>query len=163
MKRGAKECWIQGAFFGRMLRGPGEQRAMSQIPDEAAERVLGTIREVIEMDANGQQAEAEAFFRPLVEEFPESSLVHSYMCWILSRSGKHREAIDNGRVAVKLSPESELSSVMLFRALWGADEHAPAFEEMKRLEKYGHSEEYARMMQEWNEGVKEDAASEAIQ
>jgi predicted Zn-dependent protease len=124
---------------------------MSQIPDEAAERVLGVIREVIEMDANEQHAEAEAFFRPLVEEFPQASLVHAYMCWILSRSGKHREAIEHGRVAVRLSPESELSSVMLFRALWGAGEHALAFEEMRRLEKYGRSEEYARMMQEWNE------------
>ena len=140
---------------------------MGQIPDEAAERVLGYIREAIEMDANGQTAEAEAFFRPLVDEFPQASLVHSYMCWILSRLGKHREAIDHGRVAVRLSPESELSSVMLFRALWGAGEHAQAFEEMKRLEKYGHSDEYARMMQEWKEeaskGSREDAASETTQ
>jgi predicted Zn-dependent protease len=136
---------------------------MSQIPDEAAERVLGAIREVIEMDANGQHAEAEAFFRPLLDEFPQASLVHAYLCWILSRSGKHREAIEHGRVAVKLQPESELSSVMLFRALWGAGEHALAFEEMKRLEKYGHSEEYARLMQEWNEAIKDDAASQTIQ
>jgi len=136
---------------------------MSQIPDEAAERVLECIREVIEMDEDGRHAEAEAFFRPLVEEFPQASLVHSYMCWILSRAGKHREAIEHGRVAVWLQPESELSSVMLFRALWGAGQHELAFEEMKRLETYGHSEEYARMMQEWNEGVKDDAASETIQ
>jgi len=136
---------------------------MSQIPDEAAERVLGTIREVIEMDANGRHAEAEAFFRPLLEEFPQASLVHAYMCWILSRAGKHREAIEHGRVAVKLQPESELSSVMLFRALWGAGEHVLAFEEMKRLENYGHSEEYARMMREWDEGAKDDAASKTIQ
>ncbi|MGD0911299.1 MAG: hypothetical protein ABR928_05345 [Terracidiphilus sp.] len=136
---------------------------MSQIPDEAAERVLGAIREVIEMDANGRHAEAEAFFRPLLDEFPQASLVHAYLCWILSRSGKHREAIEHGRVAVKLQPESELSSVMLFRALWGAGEHALAFEEMKRLEKYGHSEEYARLMQEWNEAIKDDAASQTIQ
>ena len=136
---------------------------MSEIPDYAAERVLGVIREVIQMDADGQHAEAEAFFRPLVDEFPQASLVHAYMCWVLSRSGKHREAIEHGRVAVRLQPESELSSVMLFRALWGAGEHALAFEEMKRLEKYGHSEEYARLMQEWNEAIKDDAASQTIQ
>ena len=105
---------------------------MSQIPEEAAERVLGMIREIIEMDANGQCVQAEAFFRPLVDEFPQASLVHSYMCWILSRTGKHREAIEHGRVAIGLSPESELSSVMLFRALWIAGERALAFEEMKR-------------------------------
>ena len=136
---------------------------MSQIPEEAGERMLGYIREVGDMCAEGKYAEAEAFFRPLLEEFPQASLVHSYMCWVLSRSGKHREAIEHGRVAVRLQPESELSSVMLFRALWGAGEHALAFEEMKRLEKYGHSEEYARMMEEWNEALKDDAASETIQ
>lgn len=136
---------------------------MSQIPDEAAERVLGMIREIIEMDANGQCVQAEAFFRPLVEEFPQASLMHSYMCWILSRTGKHREAIEHGRVAIGLSPESELSSVMFFRALWFAGERPLAFEEMKRLEKFGHSEEYERIMQEWNEGVKQDAASESIE
>jgi predicted Zn-dependent protease len=136
---------------------------MTQIPDESAERVLGVIREVIEMDANGQYAEAEAFFRPLLDEFPQASLVHSYMCWILSRSGKHREAIEHGRIAINLTPQSELSSVMLFRALWGAGEHALAFEEMRRLEKYGHSEEYARMMAEWNEAAKDDAKRQTIQ
>jgi predicted Zn-dependent protease len=141
---------------------PGEQTIMSEIPDEAAARVLGAIHEVSEMVEEGQLAVAEAFFRPLIDEFPQASVVHSYMCWILSRSGKHREAIEHGRVAVRLTPESELSSVMLFRALWGAGEHALAFEEMKRLEKYGHSEEYAQMMQAWNEAKRQDDASKTI-
>lgn len=136
---------------------------MPQVPDEAAERVLGAIHEVSEMVEEGQYAEAEAFFQPLVDEFPQASLVHSYMCWILSCAGKHREAIEHGRVAIRLTPESELSSVMLFRALWGAGQHALAFEEMKRLETYGHSEEYARMMAAWNEAKREDAASKTIQ
>jgi len=136
---------------------------MGQIPDEAAERVLGAIREVIDLDADGKHAEAVEFLKPLVEEFPGASLLHSYMAWALSRGGRHREAIEHGRVAVKLSPESEMSSVMLFRALWSAGEHAQAFEEKKRLEKYGHSDEYARMMQEWDEGKKDGAASETIQ
>jgi len=133
---------------------------MNQIPDEAAERVLGAIREAIELDGEDNREDAESLLKSLVEEFSESSLLHSYMAWILSRSGKHREAIEHGRVAVKLSPESEMSSVMLFRTLWSAGEHALAFEEMKRLEKYGHSMEYARMMEEWNEGKKDDAANE---
>lgn len=137
---------------------------MSQIPEEAAERLLGYIREVGDMCAEGKYAEAEEFFRPLLEEFPQASLVHSYMCWILSVAGKHREAIEHGRVGVRLQPESELSSVMLFRALWGAGEQALAFEEMKRLEKYGRSEEYALLMAEWKEagvnGIGDDAANQ---
>ena len=136
---------------------------MSQIPDEAAERVLGTIREAIDLDAQDQRAEASRILKQLVEEFPGTSMLHSYMGWILSHCGQHREAIEHGRVKVKLAPESEMSSIMLFRVLWNAGEHAEAFEEMKRLQQYGHSEEYARMMQEWNEGKKDDGTTAEIQ
>lgn len=125
---------------------------MNQIPDQAAERVLGTIQETIDLVSQGQAEEAEQTMKALVEEFPQASIVHSYTAWALSSGGKHREAIEHGRVAVKLSPESEMSSIMLFRVLWSAGEHQQAFDEMKRLEKYGHSEEYARLMEEWNEG-----------
>ena len=123
---------------------------MNQIPDYAAERVLGTIQEVIN-SADEELEQAEQWMKGLVDEFPEASLVHSYYSWALSREGKHREAIDHGRVAIKLSPESEISSIMLFRVLWSANQRKEAFDEMKRLEQYGSSEEYARMMQEWNE------------
>jgi predicted Zn-dependent protease len=125
---------------------------MDQIPDEAAARVLGTIQETIDLDSQGQLAEAEQTMKALVDEFPHASIVHSYMAWVLSRAGKHREAMEHGRAGVKLSPESEMSSLMLFRVFWSAGEQLQAFDEMKRLEKYGHSEEYARMMQDWNEG-----------
>lgn len=132
---------------------------MNQIPDHAAERVLGTIHEVIN-SADAELEQAEEWMRGLVDEFPQVSLVHSYMSWVLSRAGKHREAIEHGRVAVKLSPESEMSSIMLFRVLWSAGEHQQAFDEMKRLEKYGRSEGYAQLMQEWNEGKPTDGAAE---
>lgn len=133
---------------------------MNQIPDSAAERVLGTIQEVINLDADGQLELAENQMKALVDEFPAASIVHSYYAWVLSREGKHREAIEHGRVAVKLSPESEMSSIMFFRVLWSAGEQMQAFDEMKRLEQYGHSEEYARMMEEWNAGKPADGEAE---
>ena len=133
---------------------------MNQIPDHAAERVLGSIQEAIDLDAGGQLEQAEQWMKALVDEFPEASIVHSYYAWVLSREGKHREAIEHGRVAAKLSPESEMSSIMLFRVLWSAGEHKQAFDEMERLKQYGHSEQYARMMQEWNEGKPENGATE---
>jgi len=132
---------------------------MNQIPDHASERVLGTIQEVID-SADEELEQAGQWMKALVEEFPEASIVHSYYGWVLSRAGKHREAIEHGRVAVKLSPESEISSIMLFRMLWSAAEHQQAFDEMRRLEKYGHSEGYAQMMQEWNDAKPDDAAEE---
>lgn len=133
---------------------------MNQIPDSAAERVLGTIQEVID-SADAELEQAEQWMQALVDEFPNASIVHCYYSWVLSRRGRHREAIEHGRVAVKLSPESEMSSIMLFRVLWSAGEHQQAFDEMKRLEKHGHSEEYARLMQEWNEGKPSNGAAEA--
>jgi predicted Zn-dependent protease len=132
---------------------------MNQIPDHAAERVLGTIQEVID-SADEELEQAEEWMKGLVAEFPEASIVHSYYGWVLSREGKHREAIEHGRVAVKLSPDSEMSSIMLFRVLWSAGEHREAFDEMKRLEQYGRSEEYARIMQQWNEDQAADGAPE---
>jgi len=128
---------------------------MNQIPDYAAERVLGTIKEVIN-SADEELEQAEQWMKGLVDEFPEASIVHSYCGWVLSREGKHREAIDHGRVGVKLSPESEISSIMLFRILWSAGQRKEALDEMKRLEQYGPSEQYARMMQEWNESKPDD-------
>ena len=123
---------------------------MNHIPDYAAERVLGTIQEVID-SADEELEQAAEWMKGLVGEFPEASIIHSYYAWVLSRQGKHREAIEHGRVGVRLSPESEISSLMLFRVLWNAGEKKQAFDEMKRLEKYGPSAEYAQMMQEWNE------------
>ncbi len=132
---------------------------MNQIPDQAAERVLGTIREAVHLVDERKSPEAVQTMKMLLEEFPEASLVHSYTAWVLSQAGLHREAIEHGRVGIKLAPESEMSSILLFRVLWGAGEPGQAFDEMKRLEKYGHSEEYARLMQEWNEIKPNDASS----
>lgn len=128
---------------------------MNQIPDHAAERVLGTIDAVIN-SADEELEQAEQWMKSLVDEFREASIVHCYYAWVLSRSGKHREAIEQGRLSVKMSPESEVSSIMLFRVLWNAGEHGQAFDEKKRLESYGVSDGYALLMQEWNTGKLED-------
>ena len=77
---------------------------MNQIPDHAAERVLNTIEEVVNL-ADEELEDAEKWMKALVGEFPEASIVRSYYAWVLSREGKHREAIEHGRAGVKLSPE----------------------------------------------------------
>lgn len=77
--------------------------------------------------------------------------MHSYTAWVLSRAGKHREAIEDGRRAVQLSPESEMSSCSSAYSQ-SAGEHQPAFDAMKRLEKHGLSEQYARIIEDFKEG-----------
>ena len=68
--------------------------------------------------------------------------------------------MEQGRVAVKLSPESEISSIMLFRVLWNAGEHQQAFDEKKRLEKLGVSDGYGLLMQELSERKPGDGTTE---
>jgi|GEM_PF-2148354 hypothetical protein len=131
---------------------------MNQIPDRNADWVLGTLREIVELVEKGKAEQAVEFMEPVVKELPEASIVHSYMAWCLSCAGRHREAIEHGRVGVRISPESELSSIMLFRTLWNAGEHALAMDEMKRLTALGPSEEYERLMAEWNESAKRTSA-----
>ena len=79
--------------------------------------------------------------------------IYSYLAWVLSRSSRHREAIEHGRVAIQLSPESERVSLLFFRVLWGAGECNLAFDEMKRFMAIGQSEEYSGMMEEWKKAV----------
>jgi len=122
---------------------------MDRIPESARLRVEGTLREAIELDEQNQSAEAVSLLAQLVSEIPESGLAHSYLAWMLSRSGEHREAIRHGRIAVKHEPESERVSLLYFRVLWSAQEYQEAFDEMKRFSAYGHSEEYAQMIAEW--------------
>jgi hypothetical protein len=87
----------------------------------------------------------------VVEEFPGLPIAHSYLGWVLSRGGRHREAIEHGRVGVQLAPKSERSSLLLFRVLWSAEQREQAFDEMKRFMAIGHSDEYTLILKEWEQ------------
>jgi len=70
----------------------------------------------------------------VVAEFPGLAIGHSYLGWILSRGGRHREAIEHGssgRAIVRHSRRRLLWPCV--RVLWGAGERDLAFEEMKRF------------------------------
>jgi tetratricopeptide (TPR) repeat protein len=119
--------------------------------DDVELRVMEVIRQAVELDQQNDTAFATQILTAVVAEFPGLAIGHSYLGWILSRGGRHREAIEHGRVAVQLSPQSEKASLALFRVLWGAGERDLAFEEMKRFVAIGHSDEYSLMMKEWEQ------------
>jgi predicted Zn-dependent protease len=123
---------------------------MSETQDDLYPRVMEVIRQAVEQEKQGDIAFATQILTAVVEEFPGLAVGHSYLGWIFSRVGRHREAIEHGRVAVELSPKSERASLMLFRVLWAAVQREQAFDEMKRFLAVGHSEEYARMLEEWD-------------
>jgi tetratricopeptide (TPR) repeat protein len=84
----------------------------------------------------------------LVAEFPREGLAHAYLAWVLSYNGRHRDAIEHGKVAVELSPRSERVSLLFFRVLWSADEQPQAIDEMRRFVALEDSEEYAQIILE---------------
>jgi predicted Zn-dependent protease len=122
---------------------------MSERPEDDHPRVVEIIRQAVDLEANNDRAFAEQILTALVAEFPRVAMAHGYLAWILSRNGRHREAIDHGRAAIQLSPGSERVSMLLFRVLWGAGERNEALHEVKRFTAIGHSDEYSRMLEEW--------------
>jgi predicted Zn-dependent protease len=121
---------------------------MSEFSEADHPRVMEVIANAIEQEKENDIAFATQILTDLVAEFPKVSVAHAYLGWIYSRGQKHREAIEQGRVAVKLSPMGERESVLLFRVLWGAGESNLAFEEMKRFLEVGRPEEYLNIIQE---------------
>jgi hypothetical protein len=121
---------------------------MSQLAEDDLRRLMEVIRAAVEFDEKGDSALALQVLSAVVGEFPGLALGHSYLAWVLSRVGRHREAIEHGRVAIELSPESERVSILLFRVLWSAGESIQAFDEMKRFMAVGRSDEYLSVMRE---------------
>jgi predicted Zn-dependent protease len=122
---------------------------MNQLAEDDYSRVMEVIRQAVELGQQNDTAFATQIMEAVVEEFPGLAIGHSYLGWILSRTGRHREAIEQSRVAVQMEPASERISLLLFRALWGAGERNEALHEMNRFTAIGHSDEYSKMMEEW--------------
>ena len=121
---------------------------MSDLTEGTHPRVFETICQVVELVADDRVALATERLVALVAEFPREGLAHAYLAWVLSSGGRHREAIEHGKVAVQLSPRSERVSLLFFRVLWNADERPQALDEMRRFVALEDSDEYAQIILE---------------
>jgi hypothetical protein len=121
---------------------------MSDLTEGTHPRVFETISQVVELVADNRVPLATERLVALVAEFPREGLAHAYLAWVLSTSGRHRDAIEHGRVAVQLSPRSERVSLLFFRVRWSADERPQALDEMRRFVALEDSEEYAQIILE---------------
>ena len=121
---------------------------MNDLTEGTHPRVFETISQVVELVADDRVPLATERLVALVAEFPREGLAHGYLAWVLSDSGKHREAIEHGKVAVQLSPRSERVSLLFFRVLWSAEERLRALDEMRRFVALEYSEEYAQIILE---------------
>ena len=121
---------------------------MSDLSEGTHPRIFETISQVVELVADDRIPLATERLVALVAEFPREGLAHAYLAWVLSFNGRHRDAIEHGKVAVQLSPRSERVSLLFFRVLWGADERPLAIDEMRRFVALEDSEEYAQIILE---------------
>lgn len=123
---------------------------MVQEPGNSDPRVIEVIKRATGLHAKGETDAALQVLKALIEEFPRAASLPAYGALFLSRVGRVDEAIEYGRRAVQLSPESEKASFVLFECLCKAGLHVEALDEVKRLLALRPSEEYARMIRDWD-------------
>jgi len=128
---------------------------MTQKTGNSDPRVIEGIKLATELESKGERESAVRHLLALTEEFPTAASLHGYVALFLSRAGRLDEAIEHGRQAIQLSPKSEKASLVFFKALWTAGQRIEALDEMKRFLALSPSEEYTKMIQDWNLGENE--------
>jgi tetratricopeptide (TPR) repeat protein len=132
------------------------QGIMTQTTGNRDPLVIEGIKQATDLDSKGETESAVRNLLALIKDFPAAASLHGYVALFLSRSGRLDEAIGYARQAIHLSPKSEKASLVLFGALWTAGLHIEALDEMKRFLAIRTSEEYTKMIKEWN--LSEDGA-----
>jgi predicted Zn-dependent protease len=122
---------------------------MTQMTGNSDPRVVEAIKYAIALNSEGQTDLAVQHLLPLMAEFPAAASIPGYVALFLNRSGRFVEAIEYGRQGTQLSPQSEKASLVLFHSLWNAGQRIEALDEMKRFLSANPSEEYSRMIKEW--------------
>ena len=116
-------------------------------------RIFEGIRHALDLSMTGEPGLAVQHLSVLILEFPEVASLHGYLSLLLVDSGQLDQAVEHGRKAVQLSPESEKASFFFSRALWANGEHIAALEEMKRFITIEPSKIYSQMIKEWDLGT----------
>lgn len=122
---------------------------MTQATGNDDPQVIATMNKAIALATNDQTALAVELLTNLMAEFPRAAGVRAYLAWFLFRIGRHEEAIEQSRQAVKLAPRSETGSLIHFHILWDTDNRIKALDEMKRFLMIRPSGEYVNIVKEW--------------
>jgi predicted Zn-dependent protease len=99
----------------------------------AETRILGAIKEAVNLNATGKAGLAVQLLAPLLTEFPEEPAVRIYLAWYLRRCERFEEAIGHTKRAVQMLPRSSRASLVLFHTLWAAANEQDAIEEIRRF------------------------------
>jgi Flp pilus assembly protein TadD len=123
---------------------------MTHMTGNADPRVIEGIKHATDLASKGETDSAIVYLLALIDEVPTAASLHGYLAILLSGAGRLSQAIEHGRQAVQLSPTSEKASFVLFDALRTSGQHIEALDEMKRFLTLKPSEEYSKIIKEWN-------------
>jgi tetratricopeptide (TPR) repeat protein len=113
-------------------------------------QIVDAINDAIALNSKGQTELAVQHLLPLIAKFPTAANIPFYVALFFYRSDRFAEAIEYVQQAILLSPRSEKASFVLFQSLWKSGQHIEALDEMKRLLAIRPSEEYSKMIKEWD-------------
>jgi len=137
---------------------PSGEVIMKTTGGKSDPRVAEAINHAIDLNSKGHIELAVQHLSALIAEFPTVASIRGYIALFLFNSGRFGEAIEHGRKAVLLAPKSEKASLVLHAALWSAGKRIEALDEVKRFLALRPSEEYSKMIKEWELG-EDDAKS----
>jgi tetratricopeptide (TPR) repeat protein len=129
---------------------------MTEPSGSDAGRFAMTINRAIDMGEAGDIAQAVQLLSSLVEEFTEAASARGYLGWFLSQLGRHEEAIEQSRHAIRIAPGSEKASLIHFQVLWKSGKHIEALDEMKRFLTIRPSQIYTEIIKEWKPDLERD-------
>lgn len=101
----------------------------------------------------GEDDAAKKLLERLVEEHPDSGAVYRTLAGIQYTHDEYRKALPNAEAAVRLAPDSEGASVLLFHCLNRCRYMERAFAEITRFRSRCHSDEYDRLLCEVRDGT----------
>ena len=114
------------------------------------------IRRVVDLEAKGEIGLAVQLLMDLVAEFPMEVSVHGYLASYLADCDRFDEAVGHGRLAIQLSPNSGMASLVFFHVLWKAGRRSEAIEEIRRFlplrRSDKHTNAYSKILMEWEAG-----------
>jgi predicted Zn-dependent protease len=127
--------------------------SLSRWIEEMRDDLKSRFHEAVALKEEGDFDSARKILLKLHQDDPASAAILAVLgdvCWELQHLD---EAISFFVEAVALKPTSETISLALFHCLWESKRTDDAFNEMKRFLANNESEEYARLLADFNDNL----------
>ena len=112
-------------------------------------RFAATINQAINFAKVADYPPQVQLLTDLVAEFAGAASARGYLAWFLLKLARNEEAIEQSCQAIRLAPGSETASLIHFHILWKSGQHIEALDEMRRFLTIRPSQEYTKIIKEW--------------